>query len=85
MTVKSKNRARRSKLHDVCKTVDARKAEIGKPELLADFRRKLAAKSAVGKVTPKGKKKPRRNGTKNDLLDRWRRLKGSGWTGENQK
>ena len=85
MAVKSVKRASRSKLHDVCNTIDVRKAEMGKPELLADVRRKLAAKSAVRKMNPKGKKKPRRNGTKNDLMDRARRLKGSGWTGENQK
>jgi len=77
--------ARRPKLHDVCETIDARKAEIGKPELLADVYRKLAAKPAVKKATPKGKKKPRSNAAKNDLMTRRRRTKGSGWTGKNQK
>ena len=85
MTVKSKKRASRSELHDVCEAIDARKAAMAKPKLWADVCRKPAAKSAAKKTIKKGKTKRRSNASRNDLMTRGHRVKGSGWTGENQK
>lgn len=78
-------RASRSNLHGVIDELDARKSAMGKPKLYADFQRELAAKAAVGEATPERKKKRRINSPKNDLMTRGRRLKGSGWSGPNQK
>jgi hypothetical protein len=85
MKAKALRRAKHSPLQPEIDAIDARKAAMGKPKLLVDVHRELAAKPAARKAAPVDEKKPRSKGSKNDLFTRGRRLKGSGWSGPNQK
>lgn len=81
-----RRRQRKSAVHEVCATIDARKAAMGKPKLLADIQREAAAKTSAAKAksNPTRKTRPPMS-SKNDITTRGWRLKGSGWSGPNQK
>jgi hypothetical protein len=78
MSKRQSKASKKAELRDAINAIDARKASMGKPKLLADLRREVAAKSAAAKTARKKKRAP--NSPKNDMMTRGRRLKGSGWS-----
>jgi hypothetical protein len=84
MSKRQSKASKKAELRDAIKAIDARKASMGKPKLLADIRREVAAKSAAEKTARK-KKKRAPNSPWNDSLFKGHRLPGSGWAGKRQK